>query len=74
MSDKTVPLQEFVDEHNRLLDQLEVKEREKDGIKADWYDMKKERDRLREVLKWIVEHSVDYQAIIKARQALKGGE
>jgi predicted nuclease with TOPRIM domain len=28
MSDKTVPLQEFADEHNRLLEKLEAKERE----------------------------------------------
>jgi uncharacterized protein (DUF3084 family) len=54
--------------------EVEEKEREKDAVKADWYDMKKERGRLREVLKWIVEHSIDYQAISKARQGLKGGE
>jgi DnaJ-class molecular chaperone len=140
MSDETVPLQEFVDEHNRLLeqleekkqeinnmgakfeeieqlyidseeklkdmldacaeqrdaatndiehllDQLEVKEREIEQYKEMFeqsYGLNKSRNvrigellaengRLREVLKWIVEHSVDYQAIIKARQALKGG-
>jgi hypothetical protein len=45
MSDKTVPLQDFVDEHNRLLDQLEAKERERDYYKIkssqlkEWNEM-----------------------------------
>jgi chromosome segregation ATPase len=38
-----------------LLDQIETKEQEKEGVKTDWYDMKKENERLREELELLTE-------------------
>jgi hypothetical protein len=90
MSDKTVPLQEFVDEHNRLLEQLEAKERERDYYKIkssqlkEWNEMAQkvmdaavaENKRMRKALDAIAEPKIldIYEACEIARQALKGGE
>jgi hypothetical protein len=88
MSDKTVPLQEFVDEHNRLLDQLEAKEREIEKLKINRFfeDYKTERynriritqenKRMRKALEAIAEPKIldIYEACEIARQALKGGD
>jgi hypothetical protein len=77
----------YIDSEKKLKCKLEAKEREIEQYKEMFeqsYGLNKSRNvrigellaengRLREVLKWIVEHSIDYQAIIKARQALKGG-
>jgi peptidoglycan hydrolase CwlO-like protein len=61
--------------------EIDEMEAEIEQLKADinimeneyMHGLKYENKRLREVLKWIVGHSIDYQAIDKARQALKGG-
>jgi prophage DNA circulation protein len=61
--------------------EIDEMEAEIEQLKADinimeneyMHGLKYENKRLREVLKWIVGHSIDYQAISKARRALKGG-
>jgi hypothetical protein len=77
-------LEAHAEANKRVDKQLEAKEREMKIMIAEYEEIAeglvrqikirdKENERLREVMKWIVEHSIDYQAIDKARQALKGG-